>query len=49
MIAQSLSIVKKPICPTFVHDDLTRLIIIGVLLPVVLFILWKIIVYYERP
>jgi hypothetical protein len=26
-IAQTLTIVKKPICPTFVHDDITRTLI----------------------
>jgi len=34
MIAQIISIVRKPICPTFIHDDPTRIfiILIGLLL-----------------
>jgi hypothetical protein len=27
LIAQALTIVKKPICPTFIHDDATRIVI----------------------
>jgi len=27
MIAQTVSIVKRPICPTFIHDDPTRIFI----------------------
>lgn len=35
-IAQTI-VVRKPICPTFIHDDTTRLIIISICIPIILY------------
>ena len=34
LLAQTVTIVKKPLCPTFIHDDISRLFIcaVGILL-----------------
>lgn len=47
MLAQTITIVRKPICPTFVHDDTTRLIIFLVAIPILIGIHWAIIRYFN--
>lgn len=47
MIAQTVSIVKRPICPTFIHDDPTRIFISLILLLALSAILFKIMRYYN--
>lgn len=37
ILAQAPNVVRKPICPTFVHDDTTRLIILSVSIPILLY------------
>ena len=47
IFAQTPTIVNRPICPTFVHDDTTRLVIILTILPLSLLALYRIMRYYD--
>jgi hypothetical protein len=47
MIVQIISIVRKPICPTFIHDDQTRIIVLLVSLPILIGIHWGILRYFN--
>jgi hypothetical protein len=38
---------RRPICPTFVHDDNTRLIILLLSLPILIAIHWAILRYFN--
>jgi len=46
MIAQIISIVRKPICPTFIHDDPTRIFLCLILLLLLSSIFYRIVKYY---
>ena len=48
MIAQIISTVRRPICPTFIHDDPTRIFVILILLLVLSAIVGKIMRYYNE-
>jgi hypothetical protein len=48
MIAQTVSVVKRPICPTFIHDDPTRIFIILIGLLILSAITAKILRYYNE-
>lgn len=39
---------KKPLCPTFIHDDATRMITITILLLLSTIALYRIMIYYGR-
>jgi hypothetical protein len=47
MIAQIISIVRRPICPTFIHDDPTRIFICLIGLLILSAILYRILKYYN--
>jgi uncharacterized membrane protein YccC len=47
MIVQIISIVSRPIVPTFIHDDLTRIFISLVGLLVLSAILYRFVRYYN--
>lgn len=47
LLAQYNYKVNKPIIPTVIHDDLTRLLISLTALPILLFIVYKILRYYD--
>lgn len=42
------TIVRKPICPTFIHDDLTRNIVCIIGIVITSYILYKIMQYYAK-
>jgi hypothetical protein len=41
--------IRKPICPTFIHDDFTRISVLIISITICLYILFKIMRYYGRP
>jgi hypothetical protein len=47
MIMQVVTIVRKPICPTLVHNDSLRLIICGVGIVVCSYILYRFMKYFS--
>ena len=47
MIAQILNVTRRPICPTFIHDDPTRIFVTLILLLVLSAILGKVLRYYN--
>jgi hypothetical protein len=49
MIAQIISTVRRPICPTFIHDDPTRIFIILIGLLLLSAIAGKIMRYFNEP
>jgi hypothetical protein len=42
LFGQTLTIVKRPLCPTFIHDDTTRLIVSVIGIVICSGILWKV-------
>lgn len=48
MIMQVVTIVRKPICPTFVHDETTRIIICTIGIIIGVFCIYKIMVYFNK-
>lgn len=48
MIMQVVTIVRKPICPTFVHDETTRIIICTIGIIIGVFYIYKIMVYFNK-
>jgi hypothetical protein len=46
IIGQTIN--RRPLLPTFIHDDNTRIIVISILLLIGLGILYKIMVNYDR-
>ena len=46
-MAMNQDMAKHPICPTFVHDEITRITIIIVALVCCYFMLWKAIKYFN--
>ena len=48
MIVQIVSIISRPICPTFIHDDPTRIFITLILLLVLSAIAGKIMRYFNE-
>lgn len=49
LLSQHALKVNKPICPTLIHDDATRLLVIWILLPITIYILYRILKYYDNP
>jgi hypothetical protein len=47
MMIPIISAVRKPICPTFIHDDQTRIIVLLVALPILIAIHWGILRYFN--
>lgn len=48
LIGQVVTIVRKPLCPTLIHDPMTRAYVCAIGLLLVLSILYKIGKYYGR-
>lgn len=48
LIGQVVTIVKKPLCPTLIHDPVTRVYVCAIGLIIVLFTLYHIGRYYGR-
>jgi hypothetical protein len=48
IIAQYNFKVNKPLCPTFLHDDSSRLVAVGILLPIICYVIYKILKYYNE-
>lgn len=48
LFGQGHSLVNKPLCPTLIHDDNTRLIVIVISLVITLFAIYKIMRYYGQ-
>lgn len=49
LLAQYNFKVNKPICPTLIHDDTTRLILCFILIPVLFYISYRIIKNFDGP
>jgi len=49
MLAQALPVNKHPICPTLVHDETTRLVIMIALLSLSCLTLWKVMKHFNEP
>lgn len=47
LLGQNNYKVNAPLVPVLVHDDFTRLTLIAILLPTLLYIVWKIFKYYD--
>lgn len=47
LFAQAPYVNRRPICPTFIHDDQTRLIILLVSLPILIGLHWIILRYFN--
>jgi len=41
------NVVRRPICPTFIHDDGTKIIVCAVGLFICIYIFYKIVRYYS--
>lgn len=48
MIMQVVTIVRKPICPTLVHDETTRVIICVVGIVISILCMYKLMVYFNK-
>ena len=47
LVSQIETLVKKPLCPTLIHDETNRLVIILCMLVPTYFILWKVMRYFN--
>jgi hypothetical protein len=47
-VAQIQSIVRKPICPTYIHDDTTRLLIFIISAIICIYLYYKIFIYLNN-
>ena len=48
LFGQTTIIVRRPICPTFVHDDTTRIIILLICIPILLLAHYFIFRYFAK-
>lgn len=47
MIAQVINSIRRPICPTFIHDDQTKIIISLIGICLLSYILYRILNYFN--
>lgn len=47
VFAQSHTVVNRPLCPTLIHDDTTRLVVVVVLMALSLYALYRVGKYFN--